>query len=172
MRGPMIGPLNGGDPGALYGEDLVGSIVHSPTGAQAGWSFTAPAGTTITAVSYYRNLETENNGDWIAGLLSANGTPLDTCRTNPDPCSHPNNQVAITLTGLNTSRLFFGIECEPVAPDPDCLAGGSEARCAGRYVLREGDAGGDRDAVGLELGRGVVGWWCRVGLGAVDVQRV
>ena len=29
--GPMIGPLDGGDPGALYGEDLVGSTVHSPS---------------------------------------------------------------------------------------------------------------------------------------------
>jgi hypothetical protein len=124
--GPAIGPLAGGDPGALYGEDLVGATAHSPSGAQAGWTFTAPAGTTITAVSYYRSLETGSNGDWVAGLLAANDAPLDTCRSNPDPCSKPNNQVPVTLSGLSTSGLFFGIECEPVGPDTDCLAGGAE----------------------------------------------
>jgi len=124
--GPLIGPLNGGDPGALYGEDLIGSPVHSPSGAQAGWSFTAPAGTTITAVSYYRSLQTENNGDWVAGLFAANGTALNVCHSNPNPCSSPNNQAAVTLTGLSTSGLFFGIECDPVSPDTDCLAGGTE----------------------------------------------
>jgi hypothetical protein len=124
--GPSIGPLNGGDPGALYGEDLIGSTVHSPGGAQAGWSFTAPGGTTITAVSYYRSVQTENNGDWVAGLFAANGTALNVCHSNPNPCSSPNNQAAVTLTGLSTPGLFFGIECEPVAPDTDCLAGGTE----------------------------------------------
>ena len=124
--GPTIGPLDGGDPGALYGEDLVGSTVHSPSGAQAGWSFTAPAGTTITAVSYYRSLLQQGDLDWIAGLFAANGTQLDVCHSDPNPCSRPNNQVAVTLTGLSTSGLFFGIECEPVAPDTNCLAGGTE----------------------------------------------
>ena len=123
--GPTIGPLGGGDPGAIFGEDLIGSTVHSPSGAQAGWSFTAPAGTTITAVSYYRNIDTAGgNLDWLAGLLAANGAQLDTCETGS--CSKPNNQVAVTLTGLSTSGLFFGIECEPVSPDSDCLAGGTE----------------------------------------------
>jgi hypothetical protein len=100
--------------------------MHSPSGAQAGWSFTAPAGTTITAVSYYRSLQTENNGDWVAGLFAANGTALNVCHSNPNPCSSPNNQAAVTLTGLSTSGLFFGIECDPVSPDTDCLAGGTE----------------------------------------------
>jgi hypothetical protein len=124
--GPMIGPIGGGDPGALFGEDLIGSTGSVPAGAQAGWSFTAPAGTTITSVSYYRNLATGNNGDWIAGLISATGTPLDNCQTNPHPCSSPNNQVAIVVSGLSSAGLFFGIECEPVAPDTACLAGGSQ----------------------------------------------
>ena len=124
--GPTIGPLGGGDPGALYGEDLVGSTAHSPSGAQAGWSFTAPAGTTITAVSYYRSLETGNNLRLGRRPVRCERHQLDTCQTNPDPCSKPNNQVAVTLSGLSTSGLFFGIECEPVAPDTDCLAGATE----------------------------------------------
>ena len=121
--GPMIGPVGGGDPGARYGEDLAGSTNSVPAGAQTGWSFTAPAGTTITAVSYYRSLDTGNDGDWIAGLLDAGGARLDICHTNPDPCSDPNNQVPVTLSGLSTSGVFFGVECAPVAPDTDCLAG-------------------------------------------------
>jgi hypothetical protein len=124
--GPAIGPLSGGDAGSLYGEDLIGSPVHSPSGAQAGWSFSAPTGTTITAVSYYRSLQTENNGDWVVGLFADNGIALDVCHSNPNPCSSPNNQAAVTRTGLSTSGLFFGIECEPVSPDSDCLAGGTE----------------------------------------------
>jgi hypothetical protein len=32
----------------------------------------------------------------------------------------------VALTGLSTSGLFFGIECEPVAPDSDCLAGSTQ----------------------------------------------
>jgi hypothetical protein len=123
--GPMIGPLGGGDSGALYGEDLVSSTVHTPAGARAGWTFSAPDGTTITTVSYYRSIITAGgNLDWLAGLLAANGAQLDTCEAGP--CSKPNNQVAITLPGLNTSGLFFGVECDPVAPDSDCLAGGTE----------------------------------------------
>jgi hypothetical protein len=124
--GPAIGPLAGGDPGALYGEDLVGAPAHIPSGAQAGWTFTAPAGTTITAVSYYGSVDTGNNLDWVAGLFSANGTGLDTCQTNPAPCSKPNNQVAVTLGGFSTSGLFFGIECAPVSPDTYCLAGATQ----------------------------------------------
>jgi hypothetical protein len=124
--GPAIGPLAGGDPGALYGEDLVGASAHIPSGAQAGWSFTAPAGTTITAVSYYGSVDTGNNLDWVAGLFSANGTGLDTCQTDPAPCSKPNNQVAVTLGGFSTSGLFFGIECAPVSPDTYCLAGATQ----------------------------------------------
>ena len=124
--GPLIGPVGSGDPGALFGEDLVGSVSSVPAGARAGWSFAAPAGTTITGVSYYRSLDTGNDLDWIAGLISANGTQLDTCQTNPNPCSNPDNQVPVTRSGLSTSGLFFGVECEPVAPASDCLAGSSQ----------------------------------------------
>jgi len=59
----------GATPAPFTARNLIGSTAHSPSGAQAGWSFTAPAGTTITAVSYYRSLETGNDLDWVAGLL-------------------------------------------------------------------------------------------------------
>jgi hypothetical protein len=125
--GPPIGPVGGGDTGALYGEDLTGSASNTASGAQAGWSFTAPAGATITAVSYYRSLSTAVGGDdWVAGLFEAGGTPLDTCQSNPNACSSPNNQVPVARSGLSTSSLFFGVECQPMAPDTSCLAGGTQ----------------------------------------------
>ena len=53
--GPDIGPVGGGHQGALYAEDILGTGANDiPDGARAGWTFIAPAGATITAVSYYR----------------------------------------------------------------------------------------------------------------------
>jgi hypothetical protein len=124
--GPMIGPVGSGDTGSLYGEDLVGSSTLVTSGSEAGWSFTAPTGTVITAVSYYRALDTvAGSGDWQAGLFSAAGVPLDICETDPSPCSSPNNQVPVSLTDLDTTGLFFGIYCDTMSPD-ECVPGGAE----------------------------------------------
>jgi hypothetical protein len=124
--GPMIGPVGSGDTGSLYGEDLVGSTTEAASGSEAGWEFTAPNGTDITAVSYYRSLDTVTGaGDWQAGLFAANGTALDICETNPTPCSRPNNEVPVSLTGLDTTGLFFGIYCNSPGPD-ECVPGGIE----------------------------------------------
>jgi hypothetical protein len=175
--GPSIGALEGGDPGALYGEDFVGASAHIPSGAQAGWSFAAPAGTTITAISYYRSLETASNGDWLAGLFSASGTPLDTCQSAPNPCSKPNNQVAVTLGGLSASGLFFGIECEPVAPDTECLPGGAEHDAqadmySARVTLSESGAPSVSDLSGALWGGGVVWGSQPVTFSAADLSGI
>jgi hypothetical protein len=115
--GPLIGPVGSGDTGSLFGEDLVGSSTLVPSGSEAGWQFTAPAGTVITGVSYYRAIDTAvGAADWQAGLFAANGTSLDICQTDPSPCSEPNNQVPVVLSGLNTSGLFFGIYCDSTSP--------------------------------------------------------
>ena len=115
--GPLIGPVGSGDTGSLFGEDLVGSSTLVPSGSEAGWQFTAPAGTVITGVSYYRAIDTAvGAADWQAGLFAASGTPLDICQTDPSPCSEPNNQVPVVLSGLNTSGLFFGIYCDSTSP--------------------------------------------------------
>ena len=123
--GPLIGPIGGGDTGALYGEDVLGFTGHTPSGGQAGWQFTAPTGTVITRVSYYRSLATGNDGDWTIGLFDASGNELDTCVTNPTPCSSLNNQIPVTISNLSASGLFFGIECRPVSPDTSCISGSS-----------------------------------------------
>jgi len=115
--GPLIGPVGSGDSSSLFGEDLVGSSTLVPSGSEAGWQLTAPAGTVITGVSYYRAIDTAvGAADWQAGLFAANGTALDICQTDPSPCSEPNNQVPVVLSGLNTSGLFFGIYCDSTSP--------------------------------------------------------
>jgi len=121
--GPAIGPVGSGDAGALYGEDLVGSTTPVAPGAKAGWQLVAPAGTTITAISYYRALSTGLDLAWASGLYDASGNPLDTCASNPTPCASLNNQIPVTRSGLNTPSLFFGIACRALPPDTDCAPG-------------------------------------------------
>ena len=78
--GPAIGPMGGGDQGALYGEDTTnGTSRDIANGAAAGWTFTAPPQTTITAISYYRSLATFGSEDFVAGLFQADGSPLEQC---------------------------------------------------------------------------------------------
>ena len=161
--GPLIGPVGAGDAGALFGEDLIGSTQNVPSGANAGWDFVAPAGTVITGVSYYRALNTiAGAGDWVAGLFAGGGARLDTCTTDPSPCSSPNAQVPVTLASLNTSSLFFGIECIPVGGDTSCLAGGTEhdvqAQMYSAAVTLSEASGPVVSAVGGPLWGGGVVW--------------
>ena len=119
--GPAIGPLDASHTGALYAEDVLDSPENIPDGSRAGWTFTAPAGTTITAISYYRSLSGYNNWNMPAGLYTADGTALEECRI-PWPfvppatnhCDKPNNQVPVTFSGLSTSSLFLGVKCQLV----------------------------------------------------------
>jgi hypothetical protein len=130
--GPAIGPLDGGDQGALYAEDILNSPAQIPDGARAGWTFTAPPGTTISAISYYRTLAAYNDQDLVAGLFQADGSALEQCRIpwpflpgDSNTCSKPNNQAPYTFTALNTTSLFLGITCHIVRPVIACGAGGA-----------------------------------------------
>jgi hypothetical protein len=124
--GPAVGPLGGGDQGALYAQDNTQSPgTHIPGGAQAGWSFTAPTGTTITAASYYRNLDASAD-NLIVGLFQGDGAGLETCQgtfQNNYACSIPSNQAPATFLGLSTSGLFFGVECQLQGSEQYCLSG-------------------------------------------------
>ena len=128
--GPAIGPLGIGDHGALYAEDNLGSPAQIPNGAAAGWTFTAPPATTITAISYYRALAAYNESDLVAGLFQANGQPLEQCMIqlplgSSIVCSMPNTQAPVTFTGLSTSGLFFGVICRIVDGAGACIDGGT-----------------------------------------------
>lgn len=126
--GPAVGPLGGGNNGALYAEDNTqGAGTDIPNGAQAGWSFTAPAGTAVTGVSYYRDLEiAPTSDDLVVGLFEADGARLETCQgtfQNDYTCSVPNNQAPASFSALSTSGLFFGVECQLQPSEEHCLTG-------------------------------------------------
>ena len=128
--GPAVGPLGGGNQGALYAEDNTEAAgTDIPNGAQAGWAFTAPAGTEVTGVSYYRDLEiAPTSDDFVVGLFEADGGRLETCQgtfQNGYTCSVPNNQAPANFSGLATSGLFFGVECQLQPSEEHCLSGSS-----------------------------------------------
>jgi len=140
--GSEVGPLDGSTQGALYAEDTLLSP-DMPDGSRAGWTFTAPAGTTIAAISYYRSLSAYGQRDFSAGLVQADGSVLEECRIQVPlgssiVCSKPNDQGPVTFTGLNTSSLFFGVICRVIFPDGGgCVAGGTiHAGKASMYSAR------------------------------------
>jgi hypothetical protein len=135
--GPAIGPLDGGNQGALYAEDILNSAAHIPDGARAGWTFTAPPGTTISAITYYRSFAAYAEPDLVAGLFQADGGVIEDCKIpwpfvpgSSNVCSKPNNQGPYTFTNLNTSSLFLGVTCRIVDAHTACIAGGAPLHAA------------------------------------------
>jgi len=140
--GSAIGPLDGSNHGALYAEDVLASPTNMPDGSRAGWTFTAPGDTTITAISYYRSLTANDDPDVSAGLVQADGTPLEECRIqtpfgSSSVCSKLNDQAPRTFAGLNTSSLFIGVICRVIFAGGGCGAGGTiHAASASMYSAR------------------------------------
>lgn len=125
------GPGDGTNRGALWAEDILSSSTNIPNGSHAGWTFTAPAGTTISALTYYGSLQTYNDQDMISGIYRGDGAALAECKI-PWPfvagssihCDKL-NQGPVTFTGLNTSSLFVGVICRIVRPTTACIGGGT-----------------------------------------------
>ena len=171
-----MGHLVAATQGALYAEDNTEAAgTDIPNGAQAGWSFTAPAGTDVTAVSYYRDLEiAPTSDDFVVGLFEADGGRLETCQgtfQNGYTCSVPNNQAPASISGLATSGLFFGMECQLQPSEEHCLSGspGHHLAVADMYsvtVTLTEKLLADR----LERERAAVGRRCRVRHGAVELS--
>ena len=100
--GPAIGPVDGANQGGLYAQDILGSPTNMPDGSHAGWTFTAPTGTTITAISYYRTLAAHGDRNVSPGSFTAEGTVLDYCRI-----VIPLGQPASTATSPTTRPRTF-----------------------------------------------------------------
>lgn len=137
--GAEIGPLNGESQGSLYAEDILNSPANIPNGARAGWTIVAPAGATITKISYYRTLASFVDNDMAAGLFLANGNPLEQCRIgtafgSPITCSMPNNQAPVVFSNLNTTSLFFGVLCDLVTPGAIACSAGSTMHQVQAYM--------------------------------------
>jgi hypothetical protein len=118
------GPTN---EGALFAEDGPNITADIPDGAEAGWRFAAPAGLTITGISYWRSLHAYNQQSLVPGLWTGEGTTLESCESPPEgthECNSLNNQGLITFANLNTSSLFFGVRCNLVGGDEYCATSG------------------------------------------------
>jgi hypothetical protein len=124
---PSFGPT---ETGALYSEDVLGNI-GAPDQSTAGWQFTAPSGTVITAVSYYAAWETDGGG-WMSGMWVDGNPTTSNCVTNLEqssPCPAPSgpaqasqSQTQQDLTGLDAQTLLFGVGCRQVEGSPECSA--------------------------------------------------
>jgi hypothetical protein len=126
--GPATGP---GEPqapptdeGALFAQDSTNTTANIPNGAEAGWTFTAPTGTSIVGLNYYRSLHAHQEPDLIPGLWTGEGATLESCpATFADhfECSMLNNQPP-AIGVLNTNSLFFGVRCDLLDGAEYCVA--------------------------------------------------
>ena len=133
--GSEVGPLDNSNQGALYAEDILSSPTNMPDGTRAGWIFTAPPDTTITAIRYYRSLAAYGQPNLSSGLVQASGAVLEECRIDTafgssNTCSKPGNQGPVEFTALNTSSLFFGVICRVIFAGGGCGAGGAPLHAA------------------------------------------
>jgi hypothetical protein len=165
--GPEIGPLDGGDEGGLYAEDILGSPTNMPDGSSVGWTFTAPVGTTISGIRYYRTLAAHGDRDIMAGLITAEGAVLEQCTIeipfgSPIDCYKPNDQAPSVFTHLSTGGLFVGVMCRVVVPGTGgCGAGSTIHRAravlySARVTLAENSLPAATNVAGALWGGGVV----------------
>lgn len=125
--GPATGPNEPQGPideGSLFAEDSTNTTADIPNGAEAGWSFTAPTGTSIAGLTYWRSLHAYDQQSLVPGLWTGQGTTLESCQSPPEgthECNSLNNQGAKTFSDLDTSSLFFGVRCNLVGGGEYCI---------------------------------------------------
>ena len=107
-----------------------GAGTKTPEGAVAGWTFTAPPGDTITAISMDRDLFDDGPG-WLPQIVDAAGTPLpgETCPFNGNSGGCEISGAA-THTGLNTTSLTIEVLCSPASEGLTVCGGGSALHSA------------------------------------------
>jgi len=125
--GPATGPDEPQGPideGSLFAEDSTNTTADIPNGAEAGWSFTAPTGTSIAGLTYWRSLHAYDQQSLVPGLWTGEGTTLESCQSPPEgthECNSLNNQGAKTFSDLDASSLFFGVRCNLVGGGEYCV---------------------------------------------------
>jgi hypothetical protein len=125
--GPAIGPNEPQGPideGALFAEDGTNTTADIPNGAEAGWSFAAPTGTSIAGLTYWRSLHAYDQQSLVPGLWTGEGATLESCQSPPEgthECNSLNNQGAKTFSDLDASSLIFGVRCNLVGGGEYCV---------------------------------------------------
>jgi hypothetical protein len=121
--------------GGLSTTDALGLSNGAQPGTNAGWTFTTPTGTTITAINYERYIGHifDSSNDW-SPALRADGTPIasETCLDtieNSETCfvggPPGHGEEPAIITGLSAQRLTLGIDCQP-APETECVTGATQ----------------------------------------------
>jgi Bacterial Ig-like domain len=119
--------------GGLSTTDTLGLSSGALPGTSAGWTFTAPAGTTIVGITYERYIGHMIDPDnYWSPALRANGAiiPGETCLDsvqNSETCSvggPPGDQPG-TVTGLSAHELTLGFACQAPTGE-ECVTGATE----------------------------------------------
>jgi hypothetical protein len=121
--------------GGLSTTDTLGLGSGAPPATSAGWTFSAPSGTTIAAITYDRYLgHLFDSSNYWSPALRADGiiVPGETCTdsiANSEMCfvGGPPGQGGEpgVVTGLSAHEFFFGIVCQ--APSGQtCVTGATE----------------------------------------------
>jgi hypothetical protein len=121
--------------GGLSTTDALGLSNGAPTGTSAGWTFTAPSGTTITALTYERYIghQLDPLNDWSPALRAdGNTVPGETCLDsveNGETCSvgGPPGQGGGSgvFSGLAVHDLTVGVLCGAPAEEV-CVTGATQ----------------------------------------------
>jgi hypothetical protein len=121
--------------GGLSTTDALGLSSGATPGTSAGWTFTAPAGTSITGLTYERYIGQvfDPRNSW-SPALRADGTivPGETCLDsveNGETCSvggppGEGGEPAV-VTGLSAHELSLGVVCQAPSGD-ECVTGATE----------------------------------------------
>jgi hypothetical protein len=121
--------------GGLATTDALHLSNGAPRGTNAGWTFTAPTGTTIAGINYerYIGLNFDSQNSWSPGLR-ADGAIInnETCEDTPANAykcligGPPGNGTEPSIiAGLNAHNLTLGIECR-AEPGQECITGASQ----------------------------------------------
>jgi hypothetical protein len=125
----------GDQEGGLSTTDALGLSSGATPGTSAAWTFTAPAGTSITGLTYERYIGQvfDPRNSW-SPALRANGTivPGETCLDsveNGETCSvggppGEGGEPAV-VTGLSAHELSLGVVCQAPSGD-ECVTGATE----------------------------------------------
>lgn len=121
--------------GGLSTTDALGLSNGAPPGTSAGWTFTAPAGATITGATLERFIGHQFDGfnDWSPAIRADGATiPGETCLDtveNGEVCSVGGPPGAGgepgRVFGLSAHQLSVGILCQ-APPEDQCVTGATE----------------------------------------------
>jgi hypothetical protein len=120
--------------GGLSTTDALGLSSGATPGTSAGWTFTAPVGTSITGLTYERYIghQLDPFNDWSPALRAdATIVPGETCldsSQNGETCSAgypPGGGEPAVVAGLSAYELSLGLVCQAPSGD-ECVTGATE----------------------------------------------